>query len=136
MKSAMKRAGFTLLEVMVATLIMGIAVVSLLSSIGASMRNASRLTAYDRAVMLSRTKMDEILVDHRIPTGSTLEGNFDPETGWRAHLSPFETRGIVPGTPMLERVELEIWWTTPNGARHTFPLEGFRRNLMPLQAIQ
>lgn len=133
----MKRAGFTLLEVMVATLIMGIAVVSLLSSIGASLRNASRLTAYDRAVMLSRTKMDELLVDHRIPTGSTLEGKFDEVTGWRAHFSPFETaRGGPPGTPMLERVQLEIWWNTANGERRTFPLEGFRRNLMPMQAMQ
>lgn len=132
-----RRAGFTLLEVMVATLIMGIAVVSLLSSIGSSMRNASRLTAYDRAVMLSRTKMDEILVDHRIPTGSTLEGKFDEETGWRAYLSPFETAAVAaPGTPMLERVQLEIWWLTPNGERHTFPVEGYRRSLMPVQVAQ
>jgi type II secretion system protein I len=133
----MKRAGFTLLEVMVATLIMGIAVVSLLSSIGASMRNASRLTAYDRAVMLSRTKMDEILLDHRIPTGSTIEGNFDSESGWRAHLSPFDTmRGAPPGSVMLERVELQIWWNTANGDKHTFPLEGFRRSAIPVPAVQ
>lgn len=134
----MKRSGFTLLEVMVATLIMGVAVVSLLASIGASMRNAARLTAYDRAVMLARTKMDEILVDHRIPTGSTLEGNFDPEMGWRAHLSPFETprQGPIPGTKMLERVELEIWWKTAGGERRTFPLEGFRRSVVPVPPVQ
>ncbi len=122
---------------MVATLIMGVAVVSLLSSISVSMRNAARLTAYDRAVMLSRTKMDEILTDHRIPTDSTLEGTFDANTGWRAHLSPFETQtGARPGSQMLERVELEIWWNTPSGERRTFPLEAYRRNFIPLQPIQ
>jgi prepilin-type N-terminal cleavage/methylation domain-containing protein len=40
----MKRAGFTLLEMMVATVIMGIAVVGLLSGISSSMRNAAKLT--------------------------------------------------------------------------------------------
>ena len=36
----MKERGFTLLEVLVATMIMGLAVVGLLSSISVSMRNA------------------------------------------------------------------------------------------------
>ena len=135
----MKRleAGFTLLEVMVATLIMSIAVVGLLSSIGASLRNAARLTAYDRAVMLSRTKMDELLANHRIPAGATVEGAFDPETGWRAHFSPFESRGDpTAGAVIIERIQLEIWWNTASGERHTFPLEAFRRNTVRAQVLQ
>ena len=43
------RRGFTLLEVMVATTIMGIAVVTLLSALSTSVRNATRLTDYVRA---------------------------------------------------------------------------------------
>ena len=132
-----RQSGFTLLEVMVATLIMGIAVVGLLSGIGSSLRNAARLTAYDRAVMLSRNKMDELLVNHRIPTGSTVEGQFDANTGWRAHFSPFEAHGAATaGAIVIERIQLEIWWNTANGDRHTFPLEAFRRNVVPAQALQ
>ena len=55
------RRGFTLLEVMVATTIMGIAVVTLLSALSTSVRNATRLTDYDRAVLLARAKMDALL---------------------------------------------------------------------------
>jgi prepilin-type N-terminal cleavage/methylation domain-containing protein len=128
----MKRNGFTLLEVMVATLIMGIAVAGVLSALSTSVRSASRLTAYDRAAMLSRSKMDELLTDKSIPFGATLAGNFDDSTGWTAQFTPYVSyQGGGPGTPCLERVQLEIWWN--DGAqRQTFALEGFRQSKVPV----
>jgi len=54
--------GFTLLEVLVATLVMAIAVAGLMSAISSSLRNAVRLTDHDRAVLLGRQKMDELLL--------------------------------------------------------------------------
>ena len=125
------QSGFTLLEVLVATTIMGIAVVGLLSSLSTSTRNAARLTAYDRSVMASRAKMDELLADYRIPFNATLTGDIGPDSGWQARFSPYEGRpGFPPGTPYLERVELDVWWSL-NGDRHTFHIEGYRRNTAP-----
>lgn len=127
------QAGFTLLEVLVATTIMAVAVVTLLGGISASMRNASRLTNYDRAVMRAHSKMDELTVNHRVPANAEMEEMFDDASGWHAHFSPFETLpGAPQGTPMLERIQLEIWWME-SGKRHTFPLEGYRRTTVPLQ---
>jgi general secretion pathway protein I len=129
------RKGFTLLEIMVATLIMAIAVVGVLSAMSTSMRAASRLGAYDRAVMLSHTKMDELLTDRQIPFGATINGNFDEQSGWSARFSPYAGRpGFPPGSQCLERVELEIWWMA-GGERRTFPLEGFRRIVVPVGAL-
>ena len=42
------RAGFTLLEVLVATVIMGIAVTGLIVGLSQSVKNASRLAEYER----------------------------------------------------------------------------------------
>ena len=132
----MTRRGFTLLEVLVATLVMAIAVTGLLSAISTSLRSAARLTDYDRAVLLARQKMDEMLVAPRLPKLTPFDGTWEPALtggltmGWRARLTPFEKlENAGPGAPFLERIELEIWWM--NGpTRRSFALEGYRRSLL------
>lgn len=129
----MRSRGFTLLEMLVATTIMGIAVVGLLANISASLGNAARLTSHDRATLLAGQKMDELLLDQHLPKQVFFEGRFDPaltggtEAGWRAQLTPFEAPpNARPGTEILERIELEIWWMS-GARRRTLALEGFRR---------
>ena len=132
----MRERGFTLLEVLVATTIMGLAVVGLLSAISQSLHNAARVGDYDRAALLARSKMDDLLLNYKLPPRTTIEGSFDPvmlggkEGGWRARLSPFERPPSPgPGQQMLERVQLEIWWKE-GGRKRTFNLEAFRTNMM------
>src|ERR1700680_2672757 len=96
---------------------MAVAVTGLLSAISTSLRTARRLTDYDRATLLARQKMDELLIANGLPKLATFEGTWGQEVtgglniGWRARLTPFEMPpGATPGLPFLERVELEIWW--------------------------
>ena len=131
-----RRRGFTLLEVLVATLIMGIAITGVLSGLAAASRNAARLTDYDRATLLARQKMDELLVDESVPRGAPLEAMFDPALaggvtgGWRARVTPFEQApGTGPGSWVVDRVELEVWWMS-GATRRSFTLEGFRRSIL------
>jgi general secretion pathway protein I len=128
----MKERGFTLLEVLVATMIMGLAVVGLLSSISVSIRNAGRVTDYDRVALLARAQMDSLLLTRRLPWFSVVQGSFDPaliggrEAGWRARVTPFER---AAGASVLERIELEVWWKNGDD-RRTFTLDAFRRKVL------
>jgi general secretion pathway protein I len=133
--------GFTLLELMVATLIMGMAVIGLMAEISASMRNASRVTNRDRAALLARSKMDELLLDPRFPMDTPVEGAFDRsltggvEGGWRARLTRFEMPpDPAPGQQSLDRMSLEIWWMA--GERRTFALSGYRTHVLRAEDMQ
>jgi general secretion pathway protein I len=128
--------GFTLLEVLVATAIMGIAVAGILNTISGAAHNAARLTQYDRAVLLAKSKMDELLAEPKIPRNVPMTGEFDPaRTGgvpcsWRAVVTPFETTpGAGTGMWDVDRIELEIDWRD-GATKHTFALEGFRRGIL------
>lgn len=129
-------SGFTLLEVMVATLIMGIAVTGLLSALSAAARNASNLTGYDRMTLLAKSKMDELLVEQKLPRNTPLGGTFDPAlaggvtAGWNATVTPFEKPvGAGVGQWVVDRIALEIWWMD-GPTRRAFSLEGFRRGIL------
>jgi general secretion pathway protein I len=135
------RRGFTLLEVLVATVIMGIAVAGLIAGLSQSVRNASRLTDYDRAAMLARTKMNDLLLDVNLPFDGSAEGRFDGDqsggipSGWRASLRPFDVPPhALPGTVILQRIALELWWQPSSGTRRAIQLESYRRTSIPRPA--
>jgi len=128
--------GFTLLEVLVATVIMSIAVTALMSGLSGAVRNASRLRDHDRVAQLARLRMNELLMDPTLPRNAALEGRFDSSiagnlnAGWQALLTPFSTPPAPgPGMPALDRVVLQIWWIDGSN-RHTFTLEGYKEHIL------
>lgn len=127
-----RTSGFTLLEVLVATAIMAFAVAGLLTTLHTSLNNATRVSNVDRAALLARTKMDELIAAPHLPKNTIIEGGWAPAltggmvSGWRAQVTDFDK---PPGDPVgnwiLERINLEVWWDTA-GHRQTFFLDGYR----------
>ena len=130
-----QQRGFTLLEMIVATVIMSIAVVGMLSGLAGATRNAALLRDYDRMTQLARLRMNDLIVDPGFRTGSSTSGTFDPavtgglDAGWSARCTLFEQSGIphapTPGELILDHVLLDVWWMS-GSARRTFTLETVR----------
>jgi prepilin-type N-terminal cleavage/methylation domain-containing protein len=132
-----QQSGFTLLEALVATVIMGVAVAGIMDALAASSRNVVRLTQADRAVVLARAKMDELLANDQLPRKAFFDGRFPPaeagamDAGWRARVTPVEAAPQATDLNwIIDRIELEIWWMDGQ-TRHGFSLEGYRRALLP-----
>jgi len=131
------RRGFTLLEMLIASTVMAIAIVGLLQTITGATRNAARLRDYDRAVQLARLRMNDLLADLNVRPGQSLSGTFEPQlTGgipvtWKAVCTTAEAPvQKMVGQPSLERIELQIAWTS-GGQERSFSLDAHRtRTLM------
>jgi general secretion pathway protein I len=133
-----RQRGITLLEMIVATTILAVAVVGLMAGLSGTTRNAARLQDYDRAVQLGRTKMNDLILDNRLPRGVPVSGEFDRsqsgglQAGWRARVTEFEMPPVMAvGETALDRLELEVWWKSGNATR-TYTLDAYRpRPLTP-----
>ena len=137
------RRGFTLLEVLVATAIMGLSVATALTALRTSLHNADRQFELERAVSLAEHKMDELLVLQSAPRLTSFGGVFPPEAtggrkaGWTALETPYEiaTPQPGPGQPAIERIEVEVWWEAAAG-RRTLKLEGYRRTRLTPEQVE
>ena len=121
----MKRAGFSLLEVLIALAIFGIAAAGVLAALGNHLKNTTFMNDHARAVRIASREMDSL---RRAPAGSSvfaeseITGSED-EFVWTAQITTDgleEWPGIADasGTPMLLTVTVE--W---NGGR--VRLDGF-----------
>lgn len=124
------RRGFTLIELLVATAILGIAVAALLGALSDSLRASARVSEYDKATLLAKQKMEELLVDSRFPRFQPVQGKFTETSGWSARRAPWDyARPASPGANVIDRTEVEVWWMSGSN-RRSIKLEGYRRGIL------
>ena len=113
--------GFTLLEILVATAILGSAVAALFGLLSGSLGNAQRLQGPSRALMLGQSRMNELLAAGvetggsatvAMPLDQKLQGRWDDLTRWEALATRTATGPDVPlpGQTILVRVALDVFW--------------------------
>ncbi len=124
-----KQAGFTLIEMLVATLIMAIAVTALMANLSTSTKNLLSASDIDRLTSLSKSKMDELIVQPGRMDG-VYEGILDADAKgqvrgrWRAIVT---VAAMAPnGLDRLERIQLETWIQI-GAKRRTLQFETYRR---------
>ena len=120
-------AGFTLLEVLVATAIVGTAVAALLGLLSGALGNLQQLEAPEQALLLARSQLNELLAVGAEPnpaTGSPLpldqkiQGRWDQQYRWEARATRFRSSPQrMPGETMLVRIELDVFWRSGSDRR-------------------
>jgi general secretion pathway protein I len=139
--------GFTLLEILVATAVMGTAVAALFSLLSGALGNASRLQAPSRALLLGQSRMNELLsagIDTGLgtlmamPLDQKLQGRWDDQYRWEAQATRWNAPpDTAPGQPVLVRIALDVFWKTqPGKLEKKLSLETFQLRPEPPRSVQ
>ena len=117
--------GFTLLETLVAVAVLGTAVAAVMSGISGSLRNVGRAEDYQRAVLLARAQMNELLALPSWKNGQSWRGDWNQDYRWSARAEEIPGRPAAAGDRVLMRLLLVGAWKTPRG-RKTLEFETVR----------
>jgi general secretion pathway protein I len=82
-----RRAGFTLLEVVVAMAIVGLGVVTLLEIFSLGLRLGAKSSAETESMAYGRLVMDEVLARRNLDAGAN-QGNFQESGRWQLRIQP------------------------------------------------
>jgi len=121
-----RTAGFTLIEVIVAFIILALVFGAVFSTFSTGLRNANLAGDYAGAAVRAQGKLDLLGVAEPLREGMT-RGTFGPQYGWQQTVREIARRDApVPDDagPRLFEVTLTVFW---GGGAHTlgrFPLSG------------
>ena len=102
--------GFTLLEVLVASVLLASVFVAVMSVMSGSLRTLDRMGPHERALVYAREKMTEQLLRPQLaPERSS--GQWSDGYRWRVEIAPLDAAAPAAGSaPSLFRVRVEIAW--------------------------
>lgn len=111
-----RQRGFTLLEVIAAILLLGIAFAALLKVAGGAMALSRDAADRDEAALWARSLLDSAFVATPVAPGRR-SGRFDARYQWTLTTTPWQAPGSPPGSDPLAlyRLDLAVRWG--NGAR-------------------
>jgi general secretion pathway protein I len=126
-----RQAGVSLLEILIAVSILGIAFTATFAGFSTALRTVARLDEHQVAVALATSKLNELLLEPTLDPGSERSGVSEAGLRWRARTELAEERaGVVPERSLqLLRVAVEVEWGNAAGRRQTFHLESLKLQL-------
>ncbi len=119
--------GFTLMETMVATMVLGIALVAIMELFSGGLRSARLAEDHTHAVLLAENQLEEILLTTPLKE-TKLEGIFDDQFNWSCEIKPDEKEQMpLDLNPLMQAfyIQFTVHWQTGN-KKNDFTLNTIR----------
>ena len=121
--------GISLLEVVLATVLLGVSAAGLLGTINSALGGVRASREHSRAVMRATSVLDELLARPQLRAGQALQGSVGATSGWIAAIDPWPERGNRLQATGLVKVQVQVWWLS-DGQRKTLTLDSYRREVI------
>jgi general secretion pathway protein I len=107
---ARRSRGFSLLEVVAATLLLAIAFAALLKVAGGSIELTRNADDHSQAALWARSLLDTVDITTPLQPGTT-EGRFDANYRWRLVVTPWRAAAPTQNMPMrVMKLDLDVMW--------------------------
>ena len=105
--------GFSLLEVIAATLLLAIAFAALMKVAGASIALTRNADDHSQAALWARSLLDTVDITTPLQPGNS-EGRFNDQYRWHLVVTPWSPQGAADANaPMrVVKLELDVFWGT------------------------
>ena len=111
--------GFTLIEVMVAVAVIGLAATALFSLLSTSLFNLRRVDDLHRLQLAGENIMNRVLLLPALPAPALAQGNVDGagiDAHWVVHVTPWIPDSLQGNPPnAILKVDVEIQWEGRSG---------------------
>ncbi|MBK6601526.1 MAG: prepilin-type N-terminal cleavage/methylation domain-containing protein [Betaproteobacteria bacterium] len=125
-----RAAGFSLLEVLVAFVILTLVATSLFRLFAGSLANVGAAEEYSRAVLVAESVLAEVGSARPLREGTRAGSVEDGRIEWKASVEPWLAPGVPPDLERaseslptrLYRIAVEVSFPSPAGGQRTFAL--------------
>jgi general secretion pathway protein I len=113
------RRGFTLIEVMVASAVLGIAATALFSLLSRSLSNIRTVEDLHHYQLAGQDVMNRVLLLSTLPPGGRFEGTLEPaDTRWSVTVHPWIPENFEEKPPnAVVKIDVEVFWPGRAGER-------------------
>jgi len=102
--------GFSLLEVIAATLLLAITFAALMKVAGGAIALTRNADDHSQAALWARSMLDTVDITTPLSSG-TSEGKFNSQYRWRLVVTPWNPGVADPNTPMrMAKLDLDVFW--------------------------
>jgi general secretion pathway protein I len=122
--------GFSLLEVLVAFVILSLVATALFELFGGALRNAGASADWSRALLVAQTRLTEAAAAQPLREGSASGTDASGRIGWQTVVAPYQVPDADPDVERasesmptrLYRVSVDVRYMGDNGRERTFTL--------------
>jgi len=114
-----RKRGFSLIEVMVASAVLGLAATALFGLFSKSLTNLRKIEDYRHYQMAGEEIMNRVLLLPSLPAGGKIEGNLKRIDGrWVVTIAPWIPADLTdqPADAVM-KIDVEVLWPAQSGQR-------------------